>query len=223
MIDFAELRRGMVDGQVRTNNVTDLRIVSAMLEIPRERFVPANLKPLAYIDEDLLIRPAAAGAPARYLLEPMTLARLVQLAGVEETDHVLDVGAGTGYSSAVLSHLAQQVVALDDDKALVGGATSTLADLGIANVAVLEGPLTAGWPAEGPYDVILLNGAVDVVPKALVEQLKDGGRIVAVIGRGGAGRATVMTKVGQSVSEQVAFNAAVPPLPGFEAKPRFVF
>lgn len=223
MIDFAELRRGMVDGQVRTNDVTDHRIVSAMLEIPRERFVPANLKSLAYIDDDLMIRDAAPGVAARYLIEPMILARLVQLAEIEEGEHVLDVGAGTGYSAALLSQLAQQVVALEEDEGLAASATATLADLGVHNVAVMQGKLAAGWAPEAPYDVILVNGSADVVPQALFDQLKEGGRLIAVIGHGGAGRACVFTKVADSVSERVAFNAAVPPLPGFEAAPRFVF
>ncbi|MEP9351337.1 protein-L-isoaspartate O-methyltransferase [Xanthobacter sp. KR7-225] len=223
MIDFAELRRGMVDGQVRTNDVTDHRIIAAMLEIPRERFVPANLKSLAYIDDDLQIRAAGAGAAPRYLVEPMILARLVQLADIEPGEHVLDVGAGTGYSSALLSRLAQQVVALEEDPDLAAAATATLADLGVDNVAVMQGPLSAGWAPEAPYDCILLNGAVDAVPAALFAQLKAGGRLITVVGRGGAGRASVFTKVAGQPSERIAFNAAVPPLPGFEAAPRFVF
>lgn len=223
MIDFAELRRGMVDGQVRTNDVTDHRIIAAMLEIPRERFVPASLKSLAYIDDDLQIRAAGAGAAPRFLVEPMILARLVQLADIEAGEHVLDVGAGTGYSSALLSRLAQQVVALEEDPDLAAAATSTLAELGVDNVAVMQGPLAAGWASEAPYDCILLNGAVDEVPAALFAQLKEGGRLICVVGGGGAGRACVFTKVAGQPSERIAFNAAVPPLPGFEAAPRFVF
>lgn len=220
MIDYAELRRGMVDGQVRTNNVTEHRLVGAMLEIPRERFVPAALKSLAYIDDDLVLRP---GEKPRYLIEPMILARLVQLADPQAHEHVLDVGCGTGYSSAVLARLAQQVVAVEEDADLAAAATATLAALGEANVAVMQGPLNAGWAREAPYDLILVNGSVDEVPQALVAQLKDGGRLVVVIGRGGAGRACVLTKVGDTLSQRVAFNAAVPPLPGFEAAPRFTF
>lgn len=223
MIDFVELRRGMVDSQVRANDVTDLRIVAAMLEIPRERFVPAALKSLAYIDDDLLIRPAAGGQPPRYLIEPMILAKLIHLADVHADALVLDVGAGTGYSAAILARLSQQVVALEDDAELVGAANAALSDLAITNVAVMQGALTAGWAPEAPYDVILLNGSVDVVPPALFGQLKDGGRLVAVVGRGGAGRAAVFTKVGDAISERVVFNAAIPTLPGFEAAPRFTF
>lgn len=223
MIDFVELRRGMVDGQVRTNDVTDLQIVSAMLDIPRERFVPESMRPLAYIDDDLVIRASANGVPARYLIEPMVLAKLLQLADISPDALVLDIGVGTGYSAAVLARLCQQVVAVEDDGDLVAAANAALSDLAITNVAVLKGALTAGWAAEAPYDVILLNGSVDVIPPALFAQLKDGGRLVSVVGRGGAGRAAVFTKVGAGVSERVAFNAAVPPLPGFEAAPRFTF
>ncbi|MGU3494901.1 protein-L-isoaspartate O-methyltransferase family protein [Xanthobacteraceae bacterium A53D] len=223
MIDFVELRRGMVDSQVRANDVTDLRIVAAMQEIPRERFVPAEMRSLAYIDDDLVVSPATDGKPARYLIEPMILAKLIHLADVPADALVLDVGAGTGYSAAVLARLAQQVVALEDDAELVGTANAALSDLAIANVATMKGPLTAGWAPEAPYDVILLNGSVDVVPPALFAQLKDGGRLVAVVGRGGAGRAVIYTKVGGAISERVVFNAAIPPLPGFEAPPRFTF
>jgi len=220
MIDFVELRRGMVDGQVRTNNVTDPRIVAAMLEIPREKFVPAQLKSLAYIDDDLAL---TSGNAPRYLIEPMILARLVQVADVQEHEHVLDVGTGTGYSAAVLSRLAQQVVAVEEDAGLAATATATLAELGVANVAVMQGPLNAGWAAEAPYDLILINGAVDDVPASLFAQVKEGGRVVAVVGHGGAGQAQVFTKVAGVMSERVAFNAAVPALPGFKAAPRFVF
>ncbi len=223
MIDFAELRRGMVDGQVRANNVTDHRIVAAMLEIPRERFVPAPLKSLAYIDDDLKIREATATQRARYLVEPMALARLVQLADVQNDEHVLDVGSGTGYSAALLARLAQQVVALDDDAGFVAASSTTLSELGVDNVAVMQGELAAGWAKDAPYDVILLNGSVDRIPQQLFSQLKDGGRLVAVEGHGGAGRAIIATKAGGVVSERPAFNAAIPELPGFAAAPGFVF
>ncbi|TCT02449.1 protein-L-isoaspartate O-methyltransferase family protein [Aquabacter spiritensis] len=223
MIDFVELRRGMVDSQVRTNDVTDPRIVEAMLEIPRERFVPDHLRPLAYIDDDLIVRAATAAAPARYLLEPMVLAKLVQLADVQAEDLVLDIGSGTGYSAAILARLSGQVVSVEDDADLVAAANATLADLAISNVACFSGPLTQGWAPEAPYDVILVNGSVDIVPPALLAQLKDGGRLVTVVGRGGAGRAAVFSRAGEAISERVVFNAAIPLLPGFEALPRFTF
>ncbi len=223
MINFAELRRGMVDSQVRANDVTDHRIVTAMMEIPREEFVPAGLRSLAYIDDDLVIRLAGAAGGPRYMMEPMCLARLVQLADVQPKDYVLDVGVGTGYAAALLSRLAQQVVAVEEDPELAAAAEANLGRHGVGNVAVMQGPLAAGWAADGPYDVIFLNGSVDEVPAALGAQLKDGGRLIAVVGRGGAGRASVFTKVAGALSERIAFNAAVPALPGFEKAAGFVF
>ncbi len=223
MTDFVELRRGMVDSQVRANDVTDLRIVGAMLEIPRERFVPEALRTFAYIDDDLAIRPAADGKPARHLMEPMILARLVQLADVQADNHVLDIGTGTGYSAALLSRLAQQVVALEEDAGLAATAAQTLSDLDVDNVAVMQGPLNEGWVPDASYDVIFLNGSVDEVPQALLDQLKDGGRLVCIVGRGGSARATVFTNVAGKIGEMPGFNGAVPALPGFESKPVFVF
>jgi protein-L-isoaspartate(D-aspartate) O-methyltransferase len=220
MIDFAEMRRAMVDAQVRANDVTDLRIVASMMETPRERFVPASLSSFAYIDDDLLVKD---GLPARYLMEPMVLAKLLQAAEIGPDALVLDVGAATGYSTAVLARLAGQVVALEEDAELAAQGSNLLVELGLLNAAFVQGPLTAGWPGESPYDVILLNGAVDSAPEALLGQLKPGGRLVAVLGRGRAGRATVFTNTSGGVGSRVVFDAAVPVLPGFEARPGFVF
>jgi protein-L-isoaspartate(D-aspartate) O-methyltransferase len=220
MIDFAEMRRAMVDAQVRANDVTDLRIVASMLETPRERFVPTSLSSFAYIDDDLLVK---EGPPARYLMEPMVLAKLLQAAEIGPDALVLDVGAATGYSTAVLARLAGQVVALEEEAELASQGSNLLVDLGLLNAAFVQGPLTAGWPAESPYDVILLNGAVDSAPEALLGQLKPGGRLVAVVGRGRAGRATIFTNTSGGVGSRVVFDAAVPVLPGFEARPGFVF
>lgn len=220
MIDFAEMRRAMVDAQVRANDVTDLRIVASMLETPRERFVPTSLSSFAYIDDDLLVK---EGPPARYLMEPMVLAKLLQAAEIGPDALVLDVGAATGYSTAVLARLAGQVVALEEEGELASQGSNLLVELGLLNAAFVQGPLTAGWPAESPYDVILLNGAVDSAPEALLGQLKPGGRLVAVVGRGRAGRATIFTNTSGGVGPRVVFDAAVPVLPGFEARPGFVF
>lgn len=220
MIDFAEMRRAMVDAQVRANDVTDLRIVAAMLETPRERFVPAGLRNFAYIDDDLLVK---EGSPSRYLMEPMVLAKLLQAAEIGAEALVLDVGAASGYSTAVLAKLAGQVVALEEDSELAAQGSGVLVDLGLLNAAYVQGALTAGWPAEGPYDVILLNGSIDSAPEALLAQLKPGGRLVAVVGRGRSGRATVFTNTAGGIGSRVVFDAAVPTLPGFEARPGFVF
>ncbi|GLK83568.1 protein-L-isoaspartate O-methyltransferase family protein [Ancylobacter defluvii] len=220
MIDFAEMRRAMVDAQVRANDVTDLKIVAAMMETPRERFVPAGLRNFAYIDDDLLVK---EGAPARYLMEPMVLAKLLQAAEIGDGDLVLDVGASSGYSTAVLAKLAGQVVALEEDAELADRGAGVLTDLGLLNAAYVKGALTAGWPGEAPYDAILLNGSVDEAPQTLLSQLKPGGRLVAVVGRGRAGRATVFTNTAGGIGSRVVFDAAVPTLPGFEAAPSFVF
>ena len=217
MADFSGLRTKMVDGQVRTTDVTSLPLLDALLSVPREEFVPTAKKSLAYIDEDLEI------APRRYLMEPSPFARIAQLAEIQPGDFVLDVGAGTGYSSAVLSKLAGSVVALEQDPALAEKAQSVLSALGYDTVAVVEGPLTAGYPAQAPYDVIVIEGAVEQIPQALFDQLKDGGRLVAVEGLGNSGVVHIYVKHGATVSARRAFNAAVKPLPGFNNAPVFEF
>lgn len=223
MTDFATTRRMMVDGQVRTSDVTDLRIIAAMLELPRERFVPESRADLAYLDLDVAVGPVAPGGAARRLLKPMVLAKLVQAAAVKADEHVLDVGCATGYSSALLARLARSVVALEEDPDLVRFARDALATAGAGNATVVAGPLTGGWSAAAPYDVIVLDGATEVVPDALCRQLKDGGRLVAVVGRAPVSRAMLYRAVKGDVSGWPIFDAAAPLLPGFAAPPAFVF
>jgi protein-L-isoaspartate(D-aspartate) O-methyltransferase len=223
MTDFAAARRMMVDSQVRTSDVTDLRIIAAMLELPRERFVPEDKADLAYLDLDIPVTPASAGQPARHLLKPMVLAKMVQAAEIAAGDHVLDVGCATGYSSALLAHLAQSVVALEEDDALARHARENLRAVGTENVTVMTGPLAQGWPAAAPYDVIFVNGATEILPQALTRQLKEGGRLVAVLGRAPVTQAMVYRRVGGEVSGWPIFDAASPLLPGFTAPPAFVF
>ncbi|MEO3385570.1 protein-L-isoaspartate O-methyltransferase [Mesorhizobium sp. CAU 1741] len=222
-VDFQELRVKMVDGQLRTTDVTNVDILTAMLALPREDFVPHNRRELAYIDEDILVAPAQDGRGSRYLMEPSPFARLVQLADIRRTDHVLDVACGTGYSSAVLSRVAGSVVGLESHPELVETATRKLADGGFTNVEVVEGVLVEGCPSRAPYDVILINGAVEEVPEVLFEQLKDGGRLVSVVGHGNAARAMFHIKEGGLVSARRAFNAAVMPLEEFRRAPAFEF
>ena len=171
MIDFAAARRMMVEGQVRTSDVSDLRIIAAMLELPRERFVPEAKAALAYLDADVPVTEAQGGKPVRRLLKPMVLAKLVQAAAIQASDHVLDVGCATGYSSALLARLARSVIALEEEETLVRLARENLKAVGADNVTVVAGPLTQGWQGGAPYDVIFLNGATEIAPQALTRQL----------------------------------------------------
>lgn len=221
--DYAMQRRKMVDGQLRTTDVSSIPLLDAMQTVPREEFVPGKRKPLAYIDEDIEIASARAGAPARFLMEPSPFAKLLQLAEIRPDDFVLDVGAGTGYSAAVLSMIAGSVVALESDPDLAAGATDTLTRLGFDNVAVVEGPLAQGYASEAPFDVIVIEGAVEDVPPSLFEQLKDGGRLVVVVGVGNAGRATLYLKENGNMAARRGFNSAVRALAEFRNEPIFQF
>jgi protein-L-isoaspartate(D-aspartate) O-methyltransferase len=220
MIDSAAARRMMVDGQVRTADVTDMRLLAAMLDVPRELFVPEESAALAYLDLDA---PVTETRPPRRLLKPMVLAKLIQAAEVTERDRVLDVACATGYSSALLARLAAAVFALEEDAALARQAKRTLAEIGATAVTVVTGALSSGWPAAKPYDVILLNGATEVVPERLVGQLAEGGRLVCVLGSGPAGKAMLYRRVQGDVSPRPIFDAAAPLLPGFAKPQAFVF
>jgi protein-L-isoaspartate(D-aspartate) O-methyltransferase len=222
MIDFATARRMMVDGQVRTADVTDPRLISAMLDLPRERFLPEDKIGLAYLDFDVPVREGVGRAP-RCLLKPMVLAKLLQAVEVAPTDHVLDVGCATGYSSALLGQLAGSVVALDEDVVLIRQAKEALAESAVHNVKLMAGPLAAGCAAEAPYDLIVLEGATEVVPGTLLDQLKDGGRLACVFGRGPAGKAMLYRLIDGDLSGRPVFDASAPVLPGFAQAPEFVF
>lgn len=222
MADVALQRKNMVESQVRTNDVTDRRIIRAMRDVPREAFVPTALKPLAYIDEALTLAGPKDGAPARGMMAPRVLAKLLQLAEIGTGDVVLDVGAATGYSTAVIGRLAQTVVALESDAAMVETATKALEGLGADNIAVVTGDLEVGYPSEGPYDAIVVEGEVEEIPAGLLDQLKDGGRLVA-IQAGVPGRAILWRRAGRSFDRRVEFAAAATALPGFATKREFVF
>jgi protein-L-isoaspartate(D-aspartate) O-methyltransferase len=233
MVDFRAVRRAMVDGQVRTNDVTNLDLIDAMLDIPREAFVPEHLAALAYLDRDLELQ-ADGGAP-RYLLKPAATARVVQAGNIRATDRVLVVGSATGYSAAVVSRLASAVVALEENPALADAARNTLRRLGFGTVAPVIGRLVDGWPAAAPFDVILVEGGVEIMPDALFAQLSEGGRLVAVMygGAGGGpgegpiqgqvGKATLFRSIRGEVGGRPLFDCAAPLLPGFEKAPAFVF
>ena len=220
MVDAATQRLNMVESQVLTSDVTDRRILRAMRELPRERFVPAPMTALAYMDEAVPVTPA--GAERRWLLAPRVLAKLLQLANIGDDNHVLDVGGATGYSAAVLAGMGKSVVALERNIKLAEQARANLAALALDNATVTVGELTAGWLDKAPYDAIVLQGAAATVPEALFDQLKDGGRLVAILLEGGLGKATVWRRLGRSVDAWGAFDAAAPVLPGFERAPVFV-
>lgn len=219
MTDFATLRRHMVDGQVRPADVTDIRILTAMLEIPRERFVPEKAQALAYLDQDLGL--GAAGAATRRLMKPMVLSKLIQALGLESTARVLVVGAATGYSSAVIASLAAEVVALEQDAALAQIAKSALAGRG--NVQVVTGPLAEGYAAAAPYDAILVEGAVEELPDALRAQLKEGGLLACVQGTSPASSAMLYCRTGNELGGRRIFDAAASLLPGFAKARSFAF
>jgi protein-L-isoaspartate(D-aspartate) O-methyltransferase len=178
---------------------------------------------MAYMDEPLPMTPPGAEGQARSLLAPRTLAKLIQLAEVEPDSRVLDVGCGSGYSTVLLAKLAGRVAGLECDPALADRAGAMLRELGLANAKVVQGPLAAGLPAEAPFDVILLGGAVPDTPQALLEQLKDGGRLVGILSPAGYGRAQVWRRTGRSFASRAAFDAAADALPGFAREPGFVF
>jgi protein-L-isoaspartate(D-aspartate) O-methyltransferase len=217
MTDFATARRYMVEGQVRTADVTDLRIQAAMLEIPRENFVPPALAPLAYLDIDLPVDETGS----RRLLKPMVLAKLIHAADVSPSDRVLDVGCAAGYGAAVLSRVAGQVFALEQDAGLGQAARPALA--GRHNVSLVTGPLSDGWPQSGPYDVILLEGATEVVPQGFLAQLRDGGRLVCVLGGGPGAKAMLYRRSGDELGGRPIFDASAAVLPGFAKVPVFAF
>ncbi len=216
MSEFARRRTIMVDTQVRPSDVTKFPIIDAMLTVPRECFVPSALQEAAYAGENLEV------APGRTLLDPRTFAKILEAVNIQPTDLVLDVGAGLGYSSAVAAHLAEAVIALDDNADLVSEAETALAAVGADNVAVVEGALTDGAAKHGPYDVILIQGGVEEVPEALIAQLKDGGRIAAIFEDGRLGTVRVGLKSDSNVTWRYAFNGNAPLIAGFSKRAEFV-
>lgn len=217
-MDFAAARSNMVDCQLRTNKVKDARVLDAFETVPRELFLPEARRAVAYVDEDLVL------APGRYLVEPMVLARLLQAADIGPDDLVLEIGGGSGYGAAVMARLGATVIALESVQALAAQAAKAHAELGIDNVLLVEGPLDQGYAKQAPYNVILINGAVNAVPAAISDQLADGGRLVTVLQEGGEpGRATLLQRNGPVVSSRMLFDAATPLLPEFVRAPSFVF
>lgn len=218
MQDYSAARHNMVESQLRTNKVVDERVLAAMGEIPREKFVPATHRGVAYVDEDV---PLGAG---RYLMEPMVFARLLQEAEIKPTDVILDVGCGTGYSTVVLSRVGDTVVALESEEDLAGQASTLLEEMAGENTVLVRGPLKEGHAGQAPYDVIVIEGAVEEIPQTLLDQLGDGGRLLAVVVEDGrVGRATVVTNVSGHLGRREVFDANTPVLPEFQKEAGFVF
>lgn len=222
-MDTAIQRKNMVESQVRPSDVTDRRIIRAMLELPREAFVPEAVRALAYMDGPVPLTAEGRGRVRRSLLPARIFAKLVQAAAIEPSAAVLDVGSATGYSPALLGRLAASVVALESDAELAAAASRNLAGAGAGNVTVVIGDLAGGWPQEGPYDAILIEGAIERRPSELLEQLKAGGRLVAITGSGRGGRATVWRRDGGTFGALEIFDAAADILPGFEKAQEFAF
>ncbi len=216
-MDFAAARHNMVESQIKPNRVTDTLVMSALAELPRERFVPKAYQGIAYVDEAVEI------APGRHLMEAWVLARLLQAAEVGADDVALVVGCASGYEAAVTSAVASTVFALESDPDLAGQANEILADLSIDTVAVIDGALARGYARQAPYDVILINGAVPEVPERLTRQLAEGGRLVAIVGEGAYGKGTLVTRYGGALTSRHVFDAGTPSLPGFEKEAEFSF
>lgn len=220
MSGFSTARQKMVDGQVRTNDVTDRRILDAMLAVPREAFVPASRQALAYLDLDLDV---SEGGAKRYLIKPQLIGKLLQAAEIGEGDNVLVVGCATGYLAALAAKLARQVTATESDSALVAKAKDTFAAIGLSNVTCRAAASAEGDPAAAPYDVIILNGATEVTPDGLFGQLKEGGRLVGVSAESRPSRAMIVTRIHGEFGYRPLFDAAAPVLPGLERAAAFVF
>ena len=215
MTDFAARRTMMVDTQVRPSDVTKYTIIDAMLSIPREAYVPSAKREAAYMGEHVAL------APGRVVLDPRTLAKLLDALDIQPVEAVLDLGCGLGYSTAVMARMAEAVVAVEEDAGLAAEAQATLSAQGVDNAAVIAGKLAEGAAKAGPYDVIVLQGAAEVVPEALLAQLKEGGRIGAIFMQGALGVARIGYKLDGVVTWRQAFNASAPVLPGFVAHRAF--
>jgi protein-L-isoaspartate(D-aspartate) O-methyltransferase len=218
---FSTARQKMVDGQVRTNDVTDRRILDAMLTVPREAFVPGSRQALAYLDLDLDV--SEGGAPKRFLIKPAVTAKLLQAAEIAETDNVLVVGCATGYIPALVARLTGKVVATEPDSALAAKATELLAGLGFPRVTCKTAACPDGDPAGGPYDVIVLNGATEVIPERLFEQIKGNGRLLGIFATSSPQHAAIVTRSNGEFGHRTLFDAAAPVLPGLERVPAFIF
>jgi protein-L-isoaspartate(D-aspartate) O-methyltransferase len=221
MSGFSTARQKMVDGQVRPSDITDSRIIDAMLAVSREVFVPQDRRALAYLDLDLDV--SAAGSAKRFLIKPAVTAKMLQAAEIAETDSVLVVGCATGYVPAVVAQLGCRVTATESDPSLAAKANEVLAGLGLSNVPVRTAAASEGDATGEPFDVIFLNGATEITPNRLYRQLKEGGRLVGVFAATVPPRATIVTHSHDEFGNRALFDAVAPVLPGLERVPAFVF
>jgi len=217
MIDYAGARQHMINSQIRTNDVTDPAILTSFRAVPRENFVPAGQRALAYSDVHI------ETDKGRYLIRPRDFSKILDAAEILPSDIVLDIACGRGYSTAVLAGLCDTVVGLDDDEDRVNHASDLLMKSDVTNAAIVKGDLKSGAREHGPFNVIVISGSVSEVPKTWLDQLANGGRLVAVIQNGPMGRVTVFTRSGDAIGERVVFDASVPTLVGFTPTPEFVF
>lgn len=210
MTDFAQRRTMMVDTQVRPNDVTSYPVIDAMLHVPREQFVPESRRDVAYVGENLDL------APGRVLLEPRTLGKMMELLDLQTSDLVLHVGCGLGYSAAVMARIAEAVVTVEEDDAMAAEAQARLAAQDVFNVVVIKDALTAGCTSQAPYDAMLIEGAIEEMPATLADQLRDGGRVIAMFNEGNLGVVRIGHKLDGRISWRFAFNAGAPLLAGFK-------
>ena len=215
MADYSKTRRMMVDTQIRPSDVTKFPIIDAMLNVPRERFVPDNMQDAAYLDGHISL------APARVVLEPRAFAKLLDALDIQPDEMVLDLGCGLGYSAAVIARMAEAVVAVEETEALAQEAERVLGEIGVDNAAVVTAPLTEGAAKHGPYDVIVVEGAVEELPAEMLDQLNEGGRIGCIFMQGALGEARIGHKKDGALSWRRAFNATAPVMPGFAKEAAF--
>lgn len=223
MADYKAARENMIESQIRPNGITDGRVIAAFAAVPREMFVAKDRRSIAHMDEDVPLDGLGSASP-RALMEPMAFARLVQLAAISPGDFVLDVGCATGYSLAVIAHLAQSAIGIEQDAVFAEIAAEKLDKLEVSNAAVLNAPHASGCPDEAPFDAIVISGRIPIVPQALLDQLKDGGRLVAVVGDDRLARAQLFTRHGTTFANRTEFDATIAALPGIEVeRPAFTF
>ena len=216
MTDYQTRRKIMVDTQIRPSDVTKFPIIEAFLSVPREKFVPDGKREAAYIGENFKI------GQSRVILEPRTLAKLLDALDIRNDELVLDIGPGLGYSSAVISPMAEVVIAVEDDSSMASEAEEILTEVGADNVVIQIGKLEDGAPEHGPYDVIILQGGVEKIPSSILKQLKNGGRVGAIFVEEGLGTAKIGFKLNDKINWRYSFNAAAPVLPGFFKQKDFV-